>query len=287
MRKHCHRPTLRWENYCASAITDHQVAEEILRRGSGQTSFTKDIVVDIHSHLIPEVDDGPKSWEMAELMCRMAIEDGVEHMVATPHSNDRYRYDREYLAQALASLQERAGHQLRLSLGCDFHLSYENLQDALQRPSRYTIEGTKYLLVELSNYSVPPTISDSLMRLADRGMTPILTHPERNPILQKSPNRVLEWAASGVIVQVTASAFTGLWGESVQRSARWLLEKNAVHVLASDAHDTTRRIPGLSTARTAVAEICGHETAQALVDDNPRAIVNGKPLPYCPSVSGF
>ncbi len=242
-------------------------------------------MVDIHSHIIPNVDDGPKSWDIAEEMCRMAVEDGVEHMVATPHSNDRYRYDREYLIEALHQLQERISNELTLSLGCDFHLSYENVQDALENPARYVIAETKYLLVELSNFSVPPSVSDSLMRLADRGLTPILTHPERNPILQGNLKRVLEWAAAGVVVQVTASAFTGLWGESVRRAAVWLLQNNAVHVLASDAHNMDRRPPGLSSARDAVVEIAGEETAQALVDTNPRAIVNGENLPYCPAVS--
>lgn len=244
-------------------------------------------MVDIHSHIIPNVDDGPKSWEVAEKMCRMAVEDGVEHMVATPHSNDRYAYDREYLTEALQQLQRRIGSRLTLSLGCDFHMSYENVQDALENPARYVIAETKYLLVELSNYSVPPSVSDSLMRLADRGLIPILTHPERNPILQGDLKRVLQWAAAGVVMQVTASAFTGLWGESVRRTAVWLLQNNAVHVLASDAHNLDRRPPGLSSARTAVAEIAGEETAQALVDDNPRAIVDGKSLPYCPAVSCF
>jgi protein-tyrosine phosphatase len=242
-------------------------------------------LVDIHSHILPNVDDGPKSWDTAEDMCRIAIEDGVEHMVATPHSNDRYHYDREYLTKALQQLQRRIGNKLTLGLGCDFHLSYENVQDALEYPARYVIAETKYLLVELSNFSVPPPVSDSLMRLADRGLTPILTHPERNPILQGNLKRVLEWAAAGVVVQVTASSFAGLWGESVRRAAVWLLENNAVHVLASDAHNTDRRPPGLSSAREAVAELAGKETAQALVDDNPRAIVNGRSLPYCPAVS--
>ena len=242
-------------------------------------------MVDIHSHLIPNVDDGPKSWEVAEEMCRMAIADGVEHMVATPHSNDRYRYDRENLTEALQQLQARIDGRLTLSLGCDFHLSYENVQDALLNPARYVIAETKYLLVELSNFSVPPSVSDSFMRLADRGLAPILTHPERNPILQGNLKRVLEWAAAGVVVQVTASSFTGLWGESVRRAAVWLLQNNAVHVLASDAHNVDRRPPGLSSARDAVAEIADKETAQALVDENPRAIVDGRPLPYCPAVS--
>ena len=242
-------------------------------------------MVDIHSHILPNIDDGPSSWDVAEEMCRMAVDDGIQHMVATPHSNDRYHYDREQFTETLHLLQKRIGNQLTLSLGCDFHLSYENVQDALENPARYVIADTKYMLVELSNYSVPPSVSDSLMRLADRGLTPILTHPERNPLLQGNLKRVLEWAAAGVAVQVTASALTGSWGDGVRRAGLWLLEHDSVHVLASDAHNTDRRRPGLSSARAAVEEIAGKQIAQALVDGNPRAIVNGRKLPYFPAVS--
>ena len=239
-------------------------------------------MIDIHSHILPEVDDGPKSWDIAQAMCRMAKEDGVEYMIATPHANERYHYDREYLNRTLEHLRQLIGPQLRLGLGCDFHLSYENIQAALVTPSRFTIESTNYLLVELSNFSVPPQISDSLMKLGDKGLIPILTHPERNPILQKSLKRILEWVETGVVVQVTASAFTGFWGEAVRRSTHWLLEHDAVHVLASDAHDAKHRKPGLSEARDVVAELRGAEVAHALVDGNPRAIVSGQPLPYFP-----
>jgi len=239
-------------------------------------------VIDIHSHILPDVDDGPKSWEVAFEMCRLSAEDGVEHIVATPHANDRYPYDREYLNGARAHLQTLVGDSPKVGLGCDFHLSYDNFEDVLVRPTRYTIEGTKYLLVELSNYSVPPQIGDHLVRLADTGLVPILTHPERNPILQKSTKRVLEWVEKGLVVQVTAAAFTGAWGDSIRRGALWLLEHDAVHVLASDAHDTQHRVPGLSAARDAVAKVCGVDVALALVDGNPRAVVNGQPLPYFP-----
>jgi protein-tyrosine phosphatase len=239
-------------------------------------------VIDIHSHILAEVDDGPKSWDVAEEMCRMAREDGVEHMIATPHANDRYHYDREYLTRALAHLRQLVGVSPHLGLGCDFHLSFENVQAALANPARFTIESTNYLLVELSNYSVPPQISDSFMRLGDKGLIPILTHPERNPIVQKSLRRVLEWVEMGVVVQVTASAVTGFWGEAARRSTHWLLEHDAVHVLASDAHDTKHRKPGLSEARDVVAELRGAEVAHAVVDGNPRAIVSGQPLPYFP-----
>ncbi|MDQ1386644.1 MAG: protein-tyrosine phosphatase [Acidobacteriaceae bacterium] len=239
-------------------------------------------MVDIHSHILPEVDDGSKSWDISVAMCRMAAADGITHQVATPHANDRYHYDRPYLQGLIAHLQGLVGNALTLSLGCDFHLSYDNLQNVLADPSRYAIEGSRYMLVELSNYSVPPQTTDCFLKLGDRGITAIITHPERNPILRENLQRVVEWAEQGCVIQMTGSALTGFWGERVRRAAHWLLEHDAVHVLATDAHDMEKRIPVLSTARDAAAEIKGDEVAQALVDANPRAIINSQPLPYFP-----
>ena len=237
---------------------------------------------DIHCHILPEVDDGPKSWDIAVEMCRMAVADGITHAVATPHANNRYSYDRNYLKDLLAQLQARVGTSPQLSLGCDFHLSYENLERVLEQPHLYTIGETNYLLVELSNYGVPIQIADCFMRLGDRGLTPILTHPERNPILQQTPQRVLEWVEQGCLVQVTASALTGFWGERPEIVAHWLLDRSAVHFLATDAHDHKRRVPILSQGRDLAAQIAGSEYAQALVESNPAAVVGGQPIPYCP-----
>jgi len=239
-------------------------------------------VVDIHSHILPEVDDGSKSWETSVAMCRMAAADGITHQVATPHANDRYHYDRPYLQSLVAHLQGLVGNALTLTLGCDFHLSYDNLQDLLANPARYTIEGSHYMLVELSNYSVPQQITECFTKLGDCGITAVITHPERNPILRESPQRVVEWAEQGCVIQMTGSALTGFWGERVRRAAHWLLEHDSVHVLATDAHDTEKRVPVLSTARDAAAEICGEEVADALVDANPAAIIHSQPLPYFP-----
>ena len=240
------------------------------------------IVVDIHSHILPEVDDGPKSWDVSVAMCRMAAADGITHMVATPHANDRYHYDRTYLQGLVDHLQELAGDSPKLGLGCDFHLSYDNVQDALANPARYVIDSSRYLLVEFSNYNIPEQMGDAFFKLGDCGMTPIITHPERNPILRDHPQRVLEWAEQGCVVQVTGSALTGFWGERTRKAALWLLEHQAVHVLATDAHDTEKRVPILSGARNAAAEICGDEVAAALVEGNPRAIINNETLPYFP-----
>jgi protein-tyrosine phosphatase len=239
-------------------------------------------VVDIHSHILPEVDDGPKSWDVSVAMCRAAAADGITHQVATPHANDRYHYDREYLQGLVAHLQQLVGDAPKLSLGCDFHLSYENIQDALAHPTRYVIDGTRYLLVEFSNYSVPQQTTDSFLKLGDCGITVIITHPERNPILRESLQRVVEWAEQGCVIQMTGSALTGFWGERTRRAAQWLLERQAVHVLATDAHDLEKRVPILSTSRDAAAEISGQEVAEALVELNPRAIITNQPLPYFP-----
>src|ERR1700680_907015 len=194
------------------------------------------VVIDIHCHLLPQVDDGPQSWDIAVEMCRMAAADGITHTVATPHANDRYAYDRTYLSELLDQLREKSGSALQLSLGCDFHLSFENLERVLEHPQTYTIGQTNYLLIELSNYSVPPQLSAFFTRLADRRVTPILTHPERNPILQETPQRILEWAEQGCLIQVTASALTGFWGERPEIIAHWLPHLSAGHVLASVAH---------------------------------------------------
>jgi protein-tyrosine phosphatase len=239
-------------------------------------------VFDIHSHILPEVDDGSKSWDMSVAMCQMAAADGITHQVATPHANDRYHYDREYLQGLVTHLQGLIGNTLTLSLGCDFHLSYDNMQDVLANPARYAIANTHYMLVELSNYSVPPQTTDCFTQLGDRGITSVITHPERNPIVRENLQRVVEWAEQGCVIQVTGSALTGFWGERSGKAARWLLEHDVVHILATDAHDTAKRVPILSTARAAAAEIVGHEVAEALVESNPQAILNSQPLPYFP-----
>ena len=240
-------------------------------------------MIDIHCHILPNVDDGPKSWDISQEMCRMAAADGIEHIVATPHANERYKYDRQQLATDLEHLKGLVGPAPRLSLGCDFHLSYDNLRDVMITPERYTIEGSHYLLVELSNYSIPSQISECFTRMADLGITPVITHPERNPIVQDSQERVLQWVDQGCAVQVTASALTGAWGQKAAQVAEWLFERNAVHVLATDAHDTKRRIPLLSAAREKVAQRYGQDVAKALVDDNPRAVISDQPLPYFPN----
>ena len=239
-------------------------------------------MVDIHTHILPGIDDGSKSWEMTAEMCRMAIADGTTHIVATPHSNEVYEYDRDRFIAMLGQLHDSADGQLAFSLGCDFHFSPENIRDALDHPHRYTIGDTQYLLIEFNDRGLPSTLKDDILSLLSCGMVPIITHPERNPPLMRNPEMVLMLIEQGCLVQVTANAVTGSWGPKSQRVAEWLLERQAVHIVASDAHDPVRRKPIMSEARLWISQTVGEVVADALVMNNPAAIVDGKALPYRP-----
>ncbi len=239
-------------------------------------------MVDIHCHLLPGVDDGAKSWEISEEMCRIAAADGVQHIVCTPHANDEYVYDRGQHEERLQQLRERVGGKIQLSLGCDFHFSFDNIQEALVTPEKFVISGSDYLLVEFSDFSISPAMNDALLRFLSLGITPVITHPERNMVIQRQPEFVLKLAEQGCVIQVTANSLTGHWGGQAKKLALWLLERDAVHVIASDAHDTRHRPPILSKAKAAITDLYGAELATALVQDNPRAIISGRPLPYFP-----
>lgn len=239
-------------------------------------------MVDIHCHILPGIDDGSKSWEMTAEMCRMAVQDGITHIVATPHSNDTWAYNRERFAEMLGHLHDAGDGKLTFSLGCDFHFSRQNIQDAVENPRRFTIGDTQYLLIEFSDSGIPPSVTQDILSIRSSGMIPIITHPERNQPLLKKPEQVLDLVEQGCLVQVTANSLTGAWGKRSQTMAEWLLKQGAVHVIASDAHDPVRRRPIMSEARDAVAAMVGTEAAEALVTHNPGAIVEGKSLPRQP-----
>ena len=231
-------------------------------------------MIDIHCHILPLVDDGARSWEIAEQMCAMAAGDGITHIVATPHANSQYEYNRERFSQLLAELQGRLNGTLKFSLGCDFNLSFENLELLFASPAQFLIEGTRYLLIELNNFGIPPGFEQLLFRMtAELQIIPILTHPERHPLLQRHPEQVAPWTDLGCLVQITANSLTGHWGRRAKDAAVWLLKKNLVHIVASDAHDLRFRPPVLSQARDLIAQILDERSAMELVEINPNLVV--------------
>jgi protein-tyrosine phosphatase len=232
-------------------------------------------MVDIHCHILPAIDDGAESWEMTAKMCRMAALDGITHVVATPHCDGQFDYDREHFTDMLATLSEVADGRLTFSIGCDFHINPHNVAEAMANPQRFAIGDSQYLLVEFDHHSIPSNAGELLMSLISRGMVPIITHPERNAHLMKHPETVLRFIEAGCLVQVTANALTGYWGPKSRKAAEWLLHRKAIHVVASDGHDLKLRPPVLSEARDRVAALAGADTADALVTHNPAAIVAG------------
>jgi protein-tyrosine phosphatase len=231
-------------------------------------------MIDIHCHLLPAVDDGSQSWDVTLEMCRLAEQDGVTHIVATPHANYQYCYDRAQHLDLLDELRARAP-KLSFSLGCDFHLSYENIEDAMKHPERYAIGDTRYLLVELSEYSAF-NASQTLHYLQTAGLIPILTHPERNPVILGNPDLLNRFADVGCLFQITANSLTGSWGKSKQQFCEQMLKKKMVHFIASDAHGVKNRPPMLSFARDAAAKIIGADAAAKLVHANPEAVLSNQ-----------
>jgi len=230
-------------------------------------------MIDLHCHILPAVDDGSPSWETTAEMCRMASEDGIRHIVATPHANERFFYDRARYKTMLRKLKD-VSCGIKFTIGCDFHFSFDNIEDAIVHPRRYTIGDSPFLLVEFSDFGSMPAIREGLFRLANSGVKPIITHPERNRALLEEPENVIELAKDGCLIQVTANSLTGYWGLRSQRMAEWLLKKDAIHVVATDAHDTIKRPPLLSPAFDRICRLASQDVANALLVDNPNGIIS-------------
>lgn len=241
-------------------------------------------MVDIHCHLLPGLDDGPDTIEESLRMAEGAIADGIGHVICTPHSSDRYKFDEERVGSHVTQLREQLGGRLELATGCDFHMSVDNLQDFYRRPSKYTLNQKDYLLVEFADFAIPAAMDDALHQLQIAGARPIITHPERNGLLCANPARLDGWLKRGCYAQVTAQSLLGRFGPGSQRVAEQWLDEGRVHFIASDAHNSSSRPLKLKAAYEAVATRRGAAVAQALFQDNPLAAFEGRPLPYVPEL---
>lgn len=235
-------------------------------------------MIDIHCHILHGLDDGAGSLEMSTAMAEIAIASGTTALVATPHSDLRYRYDPDLAESRIAELRRLFEGRLTLARGCDFHLSFENLRDALRRPDRYTINSGRYLLVEFPDARIVSNATDLLRTLINAGLIPVITHPERNPVLRQRAALLDAWVEDGCLLQVTGSALLGAFGSSAKTSAERLMEKGLVHFLASDGHDDKRRPPELAKAFAFVADRWGMQAAERLCKTNPLAALENRDI---------
>jgi protein-tyrosine phosphatase len=240
-------------------------------------------MVDIHCHPLPAIDDGAKTFEDAVMMCRMAGDDGITHLVATPHCNYEFPFQPEVNEEKLRELQQAVGDRPQLLLGCDFHLSYDNIQRVIQDRGSFTINKSRYLLVELDDHFIPENMNQVFYDLQVAGLIPILTHPERNPVFHRKPEILYDWVGRGCLVQLTAKSYTGGFGERARRLCEMWLERNLVHFFASDAHDTKYRPPLLSVCYERLAAAKGESEAERIMRRNPEAIIQGRALPPSPA----
>jgi protein-tyrosine phosphatase len=245
------------------------------------------VMVDIHCHLLPGLDDGPETLETSLQMAEMAIQDGITHVIATPHANDRYPFVPETVRQRRDEIQNLLGSRLQIATGCDFHLSFENLNDLRRGPQKYTLNQRNYLLVEFADFAIPPTIDATLHELHLSGVQPIITHPERNALIRANPARLESWIRQGCYVQVTALSLLGRFGGPAKQFSRWLLDRDAIHFVASDAHNLKGRPLLLRKASEEVARRRSEAVAQSLFVANPMAAFEGQPLPYVPEPPDF
>lgn len=241
-------------------------------------------MVDIHSHILHSLDDGASSFELSLAMAELAVAGGTTDIVATPHANLAYSYQPELVAERIRELQHAIGPKLKIHRGCELHLSVQNIERVLWAPGRYSINGLGYLLMELPDVSLFQGIEHVFDKLKSEGLTPIVTHPERNPHLVWEIGRVRRWVESGVLLQITGPSLLGRFGVEPARWCLQVLAEGLVHFVASDAHDPVRRTPKLDEVRSSLVAQFDECYAELLLELNPRLVIEGLPIEKRPIV---
>lgn len=235
-------------------------------------------MIDIHCHILPGFDDGPASMEESIDMARLASQHGIDRLVATPHS--ALLVGRSYGAVQIRAAVERLRGALaeqnvpvEVMPGIEAHIS-PNMERELGQGTALTLNGSRYLLLELPFSMMPLFAEQAIKDLRHGRRVPILAHPERLEYFQHDPNRLGQLVRLGALVQLTADSLVGGFGPRSRAAAEIMLLHGMAHFLASDAHDARSRPPALDEARRAAAKLVGDEAADALVADNPLAVID-------------
>lgn len=232
-------------------------------------------MVDIHCHILPDIDDGPKTFEESVAMAKIAAEDGIAAIVATPHLNEKL-YDPIEISRRASWLNHLLRtHHIPVSIlnGADVSVVFKPHQ-----VHGFTINDTDYILVEFPHTHLPRHADEILLQFVVEGYKPIITHPERNPSISGNPALLAQLLGPNIYVQITAGSVTGEFGKDAKACAEYLLQAGMVDVIATDAHSTTYRKPRLNVGMEAAAKIVGTEAAKKMVFGNPMKIICGLDL---------
>lgn len=235
-------------------------------------------MIDIHSHILPNVDDGARSLEDAFAMARLAVAEGITHLSVTPHhKNGKFEnYKRDILSQ-VSSLQEeldKEGIDLTVFPGQEVRLHGEVMQGIEQDEILFADEAERYLLIEFPTMSIPQYAESLFFQLQQNGIVPVIVHPERNQEIISNPDLLLEFVEKGALAQLTASSYVGVFGKEIATLSSQLIQANLVHVLASDAHNTRGRSFHMKEAFEKLEKEFGKDKKDYFLE-NAKNIVNG------------
>ena len=233
--------------------------------------------VDLHSHVLPGVDDGPQTWDEAMAMVRSAASSGTALMAATPHGDRRGTWHQvDSLKGLCQDLNRELEHvPLTVVLGMENPLELDTAEQ-IERGTALTLNGSAYTLIELPFLQLPLYWEDVLFELQLRGLRPIIAHPERQIQIQENPDILAGVVDRGMLTQVTAGSLVGHFGPRVRRTAHRLMKKGLVHAIASDCHGPHGpRGPDLLEGFQAASKLVGRELAAQMVWETPWAIAQG------------
>jgi protein-tyrosine phosphatase len=245
-------------------------------------------MIDLHSHILPSIDDGARDLSEALAMARAYVDQDVDTVVCTPHILPGiYCNSGPQIRKAVENLQRHlddAAIPVRLLPGADNHITPDFVA-GLQRGHLLSIADTRYVLVEPPHHVVPARVEQLFFDILVANHVPVLTHPERLTWIDTKYDMIKRLAARGVWMQITSGSLRGKFGRRARYWAERMLSEGIVHLIASDAHDAVRRSPDLADGRLAAAKIVGEEEAEALALTRPQNLLLNKPPKDCVSIN--
>jgi protein-tyrosine phosphatase len=254
-------------------------------------------MIDLHAHILPNLDDGASSWDQSLAMARTAAEDGITAMVCTPHwVPGKYENSRSIVLDRIAEMKlrlEQAGIALALHPGAELRLDV-TLPERIAAGDLLTLNDSGiYALIELPEETLPKSLERFFWQLEMRRIKPIISHVERNAVLRRDPQRLFEWVERGILTQLTMASLVGEFSEEIKIFAMRLLEHRLAHMLVTDAHGMRTRRPLLSEGCEIIARTFGNGMAEQMTRTIPQCILDGKsfftadPLPLKKPSSSF
>lgn len=238
-------------------------------------------MIDFHSHIIPEIDDGSRSIEETMLLIEEAHKAGFTKIISTSHYvPDQYEFDEASRKQFLELIKMGAnnlGVNIEFSLGSEIYVSY-NMIDLLKENKASTINNTNYILFELPMRNELPNLKNIIYNLSGNGYKPIIAHPERYEYVKENPNWLIEYIDLGVMFQSNYASIIGLYGKSAQKTVKQLLKNDMIHFLGSDVHRPKTIYTKMPEILSELKKVVDKNKLEELTTINPELVLENRPI---------